>query len=347
LHDLLAVPEHRRAAIERLARELRAGRSAVLSTHINADGDGCGSEAALARLLAQMGVTSTIVNPTQWPEMFQFLLGDAARVVEAREGGAQLMREADLVLVLDISDLQRLSALGDVVREVSSPVLVIDHHVPGADPPGTEIFSDTTACATGELIYDFASVLGLEITPEIANGIYVAILTDTGGFRFSNTTPRCHAIAGQLLATGVDPEAMYQHIYASMPVGRLHLLREALATLEVDPTYGLTWISVAAGALEEHGVRPEDMDGIAEHARSVAGTRMAVFFRQLDSNRVKLSIRTTGSADANAFAKQFGGGGHVKAAGALITGTLEDVQHRVVTAAREYLRANPPQPSVA
>ena len=349
--DLLSVTPFRQEGIERLARELkssRAGRSVVLSTHINADGDGCGSEAALARMLGQMGFEVTIVNPTPWPEMFRFLVdqGNEAvggvkpfRVVEVADGGADVMRKADLIVVLDISDLRRLSTLGDVVRKFAGPVLVIDHHVPSDEPPGTEVFSDTTACATGELIFDFATVLGLEITPAIAQSIYVAILTDTGGFRFSNTSPRCHSIAGQLLTKGVDPEAMYQHIYASMPVGRLHLLREALGTLEVDPTYGISWISVSASALEQHGVRPEDLDGIAEHARSIAGTRMAIFFRELNNRRVKISFRTTGGTDANVFARQFGGGGHVKAAGALVEGSLDDVQHRVIQAAREFLRA--------
>jgi len=335
--DLLAVPAHRREGIERLARELRAGRSIVLTTHINADGDGCGSETALARLLAQRGMTVTIVNPTPWPSMFDFLLDDGTRVLDPDRGGLDALRNADVLCVLDISDLRRLSRLADTVRALTIPRLVIDHHVPSDEPPGDEIVSDTTACATGELIFDVAEVLDLQITPQIANSLYVALVTDTGGFRFSNTSPRCHAIAGRLLAAGVEPEEMYQRIYASMPVGRLTLLREALATLEVDPDYGLTWISVAAGALEEHGVRSEDLDGIAEHARSVAGTRMAIFFRDLGHDRVKISFRSTRGVDANEFARRFGGGGHVKAAGAMVEGSLVEVQERVIAAAREFL----------
>jgi phosphoesterase RecJ-like protein len=337
VRDLLAVPAERRTAIERLARELRAGRSIVLSTHINSDGDGCGSETALARMLAQRGMTVSIVNPTPWPDMFRFLLGDDIRMVELADGGADVVRAADVIIVLDIADLRRLGKLADVVRAMDVPKLVIDHHVPSDDPPSNEIFSDTTACATGELVYDVALVLDCEITPAIANSLYVALVTDTGGFRFSNTTPRCHAVAAQLLAVGVEPEEMYQRIYASMPVGRLTLLREALATLEVDAEFGITWISVPAGATEKHNVRPEDLEGIAEHARSVAGTRMAIFFRDLGHNRVKISFRTTRGVDANAFARQFGGGGHVKASGALIEGSLEDVEKRVIAAARIYL----------
>jgi phosphoesterase RecJ-like protein len=343
VRDLLAVPPARRTAIERLARELRAGRSIVLSTHINSDGDGCGSETGLARMLAQRGMTVTIVNPTPWPEMFRFLLGDDVRMVEVSDGGADVMRKADVVIVLDIADLRRLGRLADVVRALTVPKLVIDHHVPSDDPPSEEILSDTTACATGELVYDVGLVLGFDITPAIANSLYVALVTDTGGFRFSNTSPRCHAVAAQLLAEGVEPEEMYQRIYASMPVGRLTLLRDALATLEVDPVYGLTWISVPAGATEKHNVRPEDLEGIAEHARSVAGTRMAIFFRDLGHNRVKISFRTTRGVDANDFAHQFGGGGHVKASGAMVEGSLDDVRKRVIAAARVYLEPVTPK----
>jgi phosphoesterase RecJ-like protein len=201
------------------------------------------------------------------------------------------------------------------------------------------MLTDVTACATGELIYDFAAVLGLKITPDVARALYVALLTDTGGFRFSNTTARCLTVAGQLIASGVEPEEMYGRLYASMPLGRLHLLRDALATLEVDPEYGISWISVAAGAAEEYGLKSEDLEGIAEHPRSIGGTRLAVFFRDLGHDKVKVSFRSSGNVDVNKFAKQFGGGGHAKAAGALIEGTLDYVRHAVVQAARDFLRA--------
>lgn len=335
--DLLSVPQQRREGIERLARELRAGRSVALSTHINADGDGCGSEAALARLLGQMGIRAKIVNPTPWPEMYKFLLG--TDVKDESENGSKALADVDVLLVLDIADVKRLGSLADTVRGLTIPKLVIDHHVPSDEPPSDMIVADTTACATGELIFDVASVLGLEITPEIAVALYVAILTDTGGFRFANTSARCLSIAGQLLAAGVEPEEMYRRLYASLPIGRLHLLRDALATLEVDPEYGLSWISVAAGAPEQYGLRAEDLEGIAEHPRSIGGTKMALFFRDLGHNRVKVSFRSTGSIDVNTFANKFGGGGHMRAAGALITGNLEEVRHSVVAAAREYLGA--------
>ena len=335
--DLLSVPQQRREAIERLAQELRAGRSVALSTHINADGDGCGSETALSRLLGQMGIRSKVVNPTPWPEMYKFLLGTDVR--DASDTGAKGLKDVDVLVVLDISDVKRLGILADAVRKLTIPKLVIDHHLPSDEPPSTKMVADTAACATGELIYDFATVMGLKVTPDIARALYVALLTDTGGFRFSNTSARCLSIAGQLIASGVEPEEMYGRLYASMPVGRLHLLRDALATLEVDPEYGISWISVAAGAAEQYGLRSEDLEGIAEHPRSIGGTRLAVFFRDLGHDKVKVSFRSTGDVDVNKFAKQFGGGGHARAAGALIDGSLETVRRKVIVAAREFLSA--------
>jgi phosphoesterase RecJ-like protein len=335
--DLLAIPPHRRAAIDRLAELVVTGRRVALSTHINADGDGCGSEAALARLLAQRGMSAKIVNPTPWPTLFEFLLGDD--VVEASAKGTKSLAGIDLLVVLDISDLKRLGILAESVRRLKVPRLVIDHHVPSDDPAGDVLLTDTTACATGELVYDLARVLELEITPAIARALYTAILTDTGSFRFSNTSPRCLAIAAELLAHGVDPEEMYRRVYASAPLGRIRVLAEALSTLEVDSKHGLAWLSLTPGAVERHDVRSEDLDGIVEHARSIMGTRMALFFRDLGHGKVKVSFRSTGDVDVNRFARRFGGGGHAKAAGAMIPGALEEVRATVIAAARDYVPA--------
>ena len=302
---------------------------------MNADGDGCGSEAALARLLAQRGLRSRIVNPTPWPSLFDFMLG--GDVVEETDKGTAALAAIDLLVVADISDVKRLGNLTEAVRRLTVPKIVIDHHVASDDPAGDIVLADTTACATGELVYDLACELDLEITPDIACALYVAILTDTGAFRYSNTTPRSHAIAAELLSRGVDPEEMYQRVYASAPAGRVRLLAEVLASLGVDEKCGLSWLTMGAGSLERHGVRSEDLDGIVEHARSIAGTRLAIFFRDLGYGKVKISFRSTGDVDVNRFARQFGGGGHVKASGALVPGTLDEVRDRVVSDAKNFL----------
>src|SRR5262249_38812613 len=161
--------------------------------------------------------------------------------------------------------------------------------------------------------------------------------TDTGGFRFSNTTPRALRVAGALLEVGVDPESIYESVYASAPEGRVRLLAEVLQTLVVEPEHGLAWVTVPQDALERHDATADDLDGIVEHPRSIAGVRLALLFRQIANGRIKVSFRSIGAVDANELAHQFGGGGHIKAAGASLEGSLAAVQERVLTAARKYL----------
>lgn len=322
-----------------MAPHLLGARRIALSTHVNADGDGCGSEAALALLLAQRGIDVRIVNPTPWPGMFDYLLAAGVRDDSGR--GAAALRDVDRLVVLDISDVRRLGALADAVRALPQPPLVIDHHLPGEEPPGTIHVTDTAACATGELVYDVAVVLGLDITPAIATALYTALVTDTGGFRFSNTSARCLAVASRLLSAGVEPEEIYRRIYASVPEGRLRLLAEVLGTLEVDKAAGISIIEIPAGALERHNVTPEDLDGVAEYPRSIERTRMALLFRDLGHGKIKVSFRSVGAVDANAVARQFGGGGHAKAAGALVEGSLEAVKQQVVAAVRDVMAKEP------
>lgn len=339
--DILAVPPDRIDAIRTLAAGLTSGMTVALSTHVSSDGDGCGSEAALSRLLALRGIACRVVNPTPWPTMFRFLLGGP--VQDFSDQGAAALRDPDVdaLLVVDISDVKRLGNLSDTVRQMTVPRFCIDHHIPSDEPPAPVIVADTRASATGELVFDLAQVLDLPIDIETATALYVAILTDTGGFRFSNTTPRVHAIASQLLACGVDPELMYRRVYASQSPGRVRLLAEALQSLGVEESIGLSWLSLTAGAKERYRVTSEEMDGIVEHPRSIAGTRLAVFFRDLGHNRVKISFRSSGNVDVNALARQFDGGGHAKASGALIHGSLHDVELRVLQASREALAATP------
>jgi phosphoesterase RecJ-like protein len=333
---LVSASEERQAAIRAWFASLRPGMTVALSTHINADGDGCGSETALARLLAQCGIHCRIVNPTPWPAMFAFLLGND--VVDLSAKGAAALDGIDALVVLDINDRRRLGHLAETVRALEVPISVIDHHLPGDEPVGGQTIASTRACATGELVYDIAVTLGLEITPAIAQSLYSAILTDTGSFRFSNTSPRAHAIAAALLAAGVNPEEMYRRIYAQVSVGRLQLLREALGSLRTEPEIGLSYISVDADVMDRFDVTSEELDGIVEHPRSIAGTRLALFFRDLGYGKVKVSFRSTGDVNVQVLASRYGGGGHAKASGAMLNGGLAEVQAQVLADAREFLR---------
>ena len=228
--------------------------------------------------------------------------------------------------MLDIADLGRLGMLAETVRTRGVPVSCIDHHVGVGVLPDGPRYVDPDAAATGELVFELAIANGWQVDQSVARGLYVAILTDTGGFRFSNTRPRTLRVAAELLETGVDPEEIYLEVYARAPEGRPRLFAEALQTLVVEPDHGLAWVTVPPGAIERLGVSSDDLDGVVEFPRSIEGVRMALLFREVSQGRVKVSLRSVGAVDVAAFAKRFGGGGHTKAAGVALLGSLAEVQ---------------------
>ena len=329
----VSIPPERARAAREVAAVLAPGRRVALTTHVNADGDGVGSEVALWHVLVARGLRASIANPTPIPERFHFLLPAGA---DHSTRAAREIEAADVVVVLDISDLSRL---GDLARAItqSHAVACIDHHVSQGSLPGGPRLVAPEAAATAELVFDLASALRWPVTPEAARALYVGILTDTGAFRFANTTPRVLRVAGELLERGVDPESIYSSVYASAPEGRIRLTAEVLATLVVELEHGLAWVTVPPDALHRHRVTADDLDGIVEYPRSIAGVRLALLFRQLANGKVKVSFRSVGDVDVAELAQQFGGGGHRKAAGASLDGTLAEAQAAVLAAARSYL----------
>ena len=334
--DPLAPPSERLAELQPLLERLRAARRVVLTTHVNADGDGVGSEVAVASWLRGWGIAAMIVNPTRFPAPLRFL----ARADWVSDWGepeaSRVVAGADLFLVLDTSEPGRLGEVAE--RLPRDRTLVLDHHPPGAASAGALALRDPSAAATGELVWDLLTLAEAPLTPDIALALYVALVSDTGSFRYANTTPRVHAIAARLLQHGVDPERVYRQLFATVPLRRLELLREALATVQVDADLPLSWISISRDVAHRTGATGDDFDGLVEHARSLEGTQVAILFRETEDRRTKMSFRSNGDADVNRLARQFGGGGHVKAAGAMVPEPLERVRPRVLEAARALLR---------
>jgi bifunctional oligoribonuclease and PAP phosphatase NrnA len=337
--DPARVPDHRIQPLGSLLGVIEQAQKIALITHVNADGDGAGSEAAVAAWLRTVGKTVHITNPTIFPDAYRYLVEDDLIVDYTDSRATQIIRAADLVFVLDTGEPKRTGRhMDDVVKK---PVAVLDHHP--ASIPGFkgEVMLDTTACATGELVYDLLIVAGFtdKWPRAIAEGIYTAITTDTGSFRFSNTTPRAHAIVGDMIARGVDPELMYRRLYGTVPMRRIELLRSALDHLEADAELPLTWLTVTRDAMNSSGATSEDLEGLVEYARSIEGTELAILFRETSDGATKISFRSNGEVDVNALARQFGGGGHVKAAGALVGDPLETARRKALEAARATLRA--------
>jgi len=333
------LPSDRIAAAQSFAAQLQPGQRICITTHVNPDGDGLGSEAGLVHLLKARGIDAVVTNPSPTPDRYHFLFRDLPGVERTHEAVKEL-RRADLICVLDISDVGRLGMLTQTVLERGVPVACVDHHVSAGHLPDGPRYVDPGASATGELIFQLAQGNGWPLTQLAARALYVAILTDTGAFRFSNTKPAVLRTAAALLETGLDPEQIYLDVYANAPEGRARLLAETLQTLVVEPESGLAWVTVPPGALERLGATADDLDGIVEVPRSITGVRMALLFREIAAGRVKVSLRSVGTVDVAAFSRPYGGGGHTKASGLSLEGSIAEVQATVLAAAREYLAAN-------
>src|SRR5690606_17101625 len=254
---------------------LRSCSFALLTTHVNADGDGAGSEAAIAAWLRALGKRVRIVNPTPIPDSYRYLIEDPETIADQGSAAAtEALAKADVVCVVDTGEPKRVGKVAGALT--GRTVVVLDHHLPSTPGFNGLVLQDTSACATGELVYDLLTVAGVDRpwSRPMIEGTYTAIVTDTGSFRFSNATPRAHAIAGDLIAQGVDPETMYRRIFATVPLRRLALLRHALGSLEVDEQLPLTWITVDRAVMEELGAGADDLEGVVEHARSIEGTEV-------------------------------------------------------------------------
>ncbi|MSR36723.1 MAG: hypothetical protein EXR95_08825, partial [Gemmatimonadetes bacterium] len=330
-------PAHRKRAVRQALDALRGSRRAILTTHLNADGDGTGCEIAMAAWLRSLGARPVIINPTPFPDMFRFLVPDDVVILEAGSADARdACADADLAVVLDTGEVPRIGRLKPMIDGI--PTVVIDHHQPGDQPVGGISFRDPVACATGELVYDIVLASGGPWPPATLQGIYVAIITDTGSFRFSNATPNAHRIAADLIADGVNPEDLHRLVYGAAPPRRLRLLARALDTLEVDAEAGVAWMTVPH-EIEGAEPLPEDVDGLVDYPRSVQGVEVGLLFRRTLNGGTKVSFRSSGAVDVNALAREFGGGGHIKASGAAISGSPADVIPKVLDATRRAVRA--------
>jgi len=315
--------------LDEILHVLSGASSVVIAVHANADGDAAGSEIALAAFLRERGTQAWIVTPTPFPESYAFLLPDPGWVLPAKSAEeAERCRHADLAVVLDTAEIPRIGRVKGLVRRL--PKVVIDHHPPGGRPIDGLVLRDTSACATGVLVFELIDRAGGPWTDVMARALYVAVLTDTGGFRFSNTNPECFRVAARLVQLGADPEALHRAVYGRFHRRRFALLREALATLTVHGGGRIAWMTVPKEAYDALGASLEDLEGFVDVPRDVAGVEVAMLFRTTADGRIKVSFRSLAPWDVNAVAVALGGGGHERAAAAVVAGPLEDAIDRVV-----------------
>jgi len=304
--------------LEQVLREIEQRDHFVLTSHARPDGDAIGSVLACSQILRQMGKSAEVVLHDPVPTIYQPLpFAAQAKRADAING----KYEAAILLECDSVQRTRLAGLD---RQF---LINIDHHATGR-PFANVNWIEPSACATAEMIYWLARAAGVEVTPDIATCLYTAVLTDTGAFCFVGTSERTFALAQELVRAGADPARIAQNVYFSNTTSKMRLLGEALRTLHRDGS--LAWMHVTNEQMERVQAREEDCEGLVNYALAIEGVEVAMFLREQEPGRWRVSLRSKGAVDVAEVAAYFGGGGHHCASGCLVEGPLSSATERVI-----------------
>ena len=304
--------------LEEVLREIEQRDRFVLTSHARPDGDAIGSVLACGEILRQMGKSVEVVLHDAVPTIYRPLpFAAEAKRADAINGKYQ----AAIVLECDSVQRTRLAGLDHQF------LINIDHHATGR-PFANVNWIEPSACATAELIYRLARAADVSITPDIATCLYTAVLTDTGAFCFIGTSERTFALAQELVHAGADPARIAQNVYFSNPTSKMRLLGEALTTLLRDGS--LAWMHVTNEQMERVQAREEDCEGLVDYALAIEGVEVAMFFREQEPGRWRVSLRSKGAVDVAEVASFFGGGGHHCASGCSVEGSLSSATENVI-----------------
>ncbi|EAT15978.1 DHH family phosphoesterase [Desulfuromonas acetoxidans] len=299
---------------------LASGQRFLIAAHEGPDGDAMSSTLALTNALREMGKDVVAYNVDGVPDKFCFLPGADTVVSEIAAS-----EHFDVIVILDAGELRRARL---DARNLCTTLINIDHH-PFSEDFGDIYLVDDKCSATAAMLYRVLMACDYTISTEVALCIYTGILSDTGSFRYSSADPEAFAVAGEMVALGVDPWMVAGGLYESQEVERLQLLGMSLNTLRVSDCRQYAAMTVTQQMLDELGIGPDMADSFVNYPRSIHGVEVALFFRELDQNSYKLGMRSKGTVDVGALARELGGGGHHNAAGAVLHGTLDEVHTQV------------------
>ncbi|HVP36305.1 MAG TPA: bifunctional oligoribonuclease/PAP phosphatase NrnA [Terriglobales bacterium] len=318
---------------EQITESVKKARKVLISSHLDPDGDSLGSQLALRGWLKDSGKEVRIIDQGKIPSKYLFL--DEERAIEDYDSGEVGDWYADLVFVLECPSLDRI---GEVKKLFKPGVKIInlDHHADNTFFGGIN-YLDTQASALGEIIYDLLTSAGYRLNKQAATQLYAAILTDTGRFRFSNTTPKAMQIGAELIALGANPKEINNQIYYNNSNESLKLLGSLLINLETYADGRITSLVIDQQTLKELNVSKEDTEGFVDYSLFLKGAEVGVLFTQKDDSKTKVSLRSQDSYDVSALARTFGGGGHKSAAGCTVNQDLHSTKELILKKIEEEL----------
>lgn len=322
--------------LNRIIAEIKSAQKIAIFPHVSADGDAIGSCLALGLALDKLNKEAVVYTEEEIPLLLSFLPGMEMTKVFAHEIMEKAKAGYDLVIALDTGDIERLGNRREIFIGNSNTVNV-DHH-----PTNTMFASlnyvQTGAAATGEIIYQMVKLMGLDLDAEISTCLYVALTTDTGGFRYSNTTGITHQIAADLINNGVKVADISQQIFENTSLERLKLMGLVINSLELYEESKISYIGITEEMLNSAGAGDEDCDGMVNLGRSIRGVEVSVVLREKLQGEIRVNLRSKTYVDVAAIATRFGGGGHKRAAGCTIKGDMKQAKEMVLTEIRKAIK---------
>jgi len=316
---------------------IKGSQTVLITSHRDPDGDSIGSQLALAELVKSWGKSCRVVNQGDLPYKYMFL-GPQGKIKNVDTVKDHKRSEAvpDLVFVLDSTSMSRV---GEVEKLIPPAVTLIniDHH-PDNEDFGTFNYVDTNASAVGEIIFSLFKVSGFPITSTVATQLYTAILTDTGRFKFSNTSPFCLRVCAELIELGADPKYITNHIYFNHSLPFLKLLGSILRTPQILGEGRICAMTVKQTLLADLRVDPEEVEGLVNYSLFLKGVEIGLLFTERENGKTKVNLRSQNEFDVSKVAKAFGGGGHRNAAGCMLNHSLEQAKKIIVEQIQKTLK---------
>ena len=316
---------------------VRRHRRFLLTTHIRPDADGLGSMLALAEVLRRQDRQVRMLIASAWPPRYDFL--DPERRIERFAPPGDAWRDAEAVVVLDTGTWNQLGDFGPFLATLGAAKVVIDHHL-SQDDLGALRLVDTTAEATGRLVFEAIAALGAPLPESAAQHLFAALATDTGWFRHSNATAQTFALAEQLVRAGARPTRLYEQLYEQNTLPRLKLMGLVLDRLQVIEGGRVAYTEILREDYPATGAVPQDSEDLINYTRSLSGVEVGLLFMEQPRGGVKISFRSR-RVDVARLAERFGGGGHRLASGAVLETSLDEARRQVLAAVGEALPNQP------
>jgi len=319
-------------SLKKIIRAINKYQKFLISSHVNLEGDAICSELALAELLKSKGKTVYIINDSKVPSVYKFL--PKINSLKCNRGN---IPNFDAAIIVDCSDIGRIGKVARLITE-DKLIINIDHHI------GNGTFADINwvkpnTSSTTEMIYDILKRCRHKINKEVAMLLYVGIMTDTGSFRYSNTTDYTHRVVADLLKHKLPINKIYRNIYESNPASDMRLFAQLLKNFKLDRTGQIAWLKIKGEVLLKNKIQIDLGEQFLAFLRSIKGVEVVLLFRELkNKNQVRVNFRSQGSVDVNKIAVSLGGGGHKSASGCTLKGGLKKAEDLVISKVKRAIK---------